>query len=167
MIRRTIFYTGMTVPFSRMVALAFAVFVLGAATTASARPKKPSAEHTATTTTNCYGTPVIMQGMDCPTRPVRAAEQEQQQKQEEQEQATKRAERPRLTARGSSGAYIAPVQRTPSLTLQQPSAGVYIPPPVNNPSAQINQLNHSFPLNGGLGNNPTNRDAYIRYNLTR
>jgi len=155
----------MTVPLSRMVALAFAVLVLGAATTASARPKKQSAEHTATTTTNCHGTPLIMQGMDCPTRPVRAAEQEQQQQQ--QEQATKRAERPRLTARGSSGAYIAPLQRTPSLSLPQPSAAPYIPPPVNNPSAQINQLNHSFPLNGGLGNNPTNRDAYIRYNLTR
>ena len=148
-----------------MVALAFAVLVLGAATTASARPKKQSAEHTATTTTNCHGTPLIMQGMDCPTRPVRAAEQEQEQQQ--QEQATKRAERPRLTARGSSGAYIAPLQRTPSLSLPQPSAAPYIPPPVNNPSAQINQLNHSFPLNGGLGNNPTNRDAYIRYNLTR
>jgi cytochrome c553 len=155
----------MTVPLSRMVALAFAVLVLGAATTASARPKKQSAEHTATTTTNCHGTPLIMQGMDCPTRPVRAAEQEQEQQQ--QEQATKRAERPRLTARGSSGAYIAPLQRTPSLSLPQPSAAPYIPPPVNNPSAQINQLNHSFPLNGGLGNNPTNRDAYIRYNLTR
>ena len=152
-------------PLSRMVALAFAVLVLGAATTASARPKKQSAEHTATTTTNCHGTPLIMQGMDCPTRPVRAAEQEQEQQQ--QEQATKRAERPRLTARGSSGAYIAPLQRTPSLSLPQPSAAPYIPPPVNNPSAQINQLNHSFPLNGGLGNNPTNRDAYIRYNLTR
>ena len=124
-----------------------------------------SAEHTATTTTNCYGTPLIMQGMDCPTRPVRAAEQEQQE--EEQEQATKRAERPRLTARGSGGPYIAPVQRTPSLTLTQPSTGPYIPPPISNPSAQINQLNQSFPLNGGLGNNPTNRDAYIRYNLTR
>src|SRR6476646_3647799 len=86
-------YAGMTVPLSRMVAVAFAVLVLGAATTASARPKKQSAEHTATTTTNCYGTPLIMQGMDCPTRPVRAAEQEQQQE-EEQEQATKRAERP-------------------------------------------------------------------------
>ena len=158
-------------PLSRMVALAFAVLVLGAATTASARPKKQSAEHTATTTTNCYGTPLIMQGMDCPTRPVRAAEQgqeqEQEQQQQQQEQATKRAERPRLTARGSSGAYIAPLQRTPSLSLPQPSAAPYIPPPVNNPSAQINQLNHSFPLNGGLGNNPTNRDAYIRYNLTR
>jgi hypothetical protein len=161
-------YAGMTVPLSRMVAVAFAVLVLGAATTASARPKKQSAEHTATTTTNCYGTPLIMQGMDCPTRPVRAAEQEQEQQQEEeQEQATKRAERPRLTARGSGGPYIAPVQRTPSLTLTQPSTGPYIPPPISNPSAQINQLNQSFPLNGGLGNNPTNRDAYIRYNLTR
>src|SRR5258708_1736425 len=50
------------------VALAFAVLVLGAATTASARPKNHIAEHTATTATNCYGTPVIMQGMDCPTR---------------------------------------------------------------------------------------------------
>ena len=90
-------YAGMTVPLSRMVAVAFAVLVLGAATTASARPKKQSAELSATTTTNCYGTPLIMQGMDCPTRPVRAAEQEQQQQQEEQEQATKRAERPRLT----------------------------------------------------------------------
>ena len=146
-----------------MVALAFAVLVLGAATTASARPKKHSAERTdrtATTTTNCYGTPLIMQGMDCPTRPAREQEQEQ-------EQATKRAERPRLTARGSGGPYIAPVQRTPSLTLTQPSTGPYIPPPISNPSAQINQLNQSFPLNGGLGNNPTNRDAYIRYNLTR
>ena len=149
-------YAGMTVPLSRMVAVAFAVLVLVAATTASARPKKQSAEHTATTTTNCYGSPLIMQGMDCPTRPVRGAEQ-----------ATKRAERPRLTARGSGGPYIAPVQRTPSLTLTQPSTGPYIPPPISNPSAQINQLNQSFPLNGGLGNNPTNRDAYIRYNLTR
>jgi hypothetical protein len=53
------------------------------------------------------------------------------------------------------------------MPLSQPSASVYIPPPVNNPSAQINQLNHSFPLNGGLGLNPTKRDAYIRYNGSR
>jgi hypothetical protein len=148
----------MSVPLSRMVALAVAVLVLGAATTASARPKKHSAERTATPTTNCYGTPIIMQGMDCPRRTARG---------EEQEQVTKRAERPRVTRRGSSGAYNPALLSPPSLPLSQPSAGVYIPPPVANPSAQINQLNHSFPLNGGLGNNPTNRDAYIRYNLTR
>jgi hypothetical protein len=150
----------MSVPLSRMVALALAVLVLGAATSASARPKKhiQRAEGTATTTTNCYGTPIIMQGMDCPRRSARG---------EEQEQVTKRAERPRVTRRGSSGAYNPALLSPPSLPLSQPSAGVYIPPPVANPSAQINQLNHSFPLNGGLGNNPTNRDAYIRYNLTR
>jgi len=141
-----------------MVTLALAVLVLGAATTASARPKKHSAERTATPTTNCYGTPIIMQGMDCPRRSARG---------EEQEQPTKRAERPRVTARGSGGSYAPAPLSTPSLPLSQPSAGVYIPPPVSNPSAQINQLNHSFPLNGGLGLNPTNRDAYIRYNLTR
>jgi hypothetical protein len=150
----------MSAPLSRLVALACAVLVLGAATTASARPKKPSPERTATTTTNCYGTPIIMQGMDCPRRSARGQEQEQ-------EQPTKRAQRPRVTARGSGGAYAPARLSTPSLPLSQPSAGVYIPPPVNNPSAQINQLNQSFPLNGGLGLNPTDRDAYIRYNLTR
>jgi hypothetical protein len=140
-----------------MLALAVAVLVLGVATTASARPK--NAERTATqTTTNCYGTPIIMQGMDCPRRAARGGEQEQE---------PKRAQRPRVSARGSSGAYNPALLSPPSLPLSQPSTGVYIPPPVANPSAQINQLNHSFPLNGGLGNNPTNRDAYIRYNLTR
>jgi hypothetical protein len=153
-------YSTMSVPLSRMVALALAVLVLGTATTASARPKKQSADRTATATTNCYGTPIIMQGMDCPRRTARGEDQEQ-------EQVTKRAERPRITRRGSSGAYNPALLSPPSLPLSQPSAGVYIPPPVANPSAQINQLNHSFPLNGGLGNNPTDRDAYIRYNLTR
>ena len=156
----------MSVPLFRMVTLAVAVVVLAAATTASARPKKHSAERTAkhsaertaTVTTNCYGTPIIMQGMDCPRRAARG---------EEQEQAPKRAERTRVTRRGSSGAYNPALLSPPSLPLSQPSAGVYIPPPVANPSAQINQLNQSFPLNGGLGLNPTNRDSYIRYNLTR
>src|SRR5262249_58506621 len=84
-----------------------------------------------------------------------------------EEQTTKRAERPRVRTRGSSGTYAPARLSTPSLGLPQPSTGVYIPTPISNPSGQINQLNHSFPLNGGLGNNPTGRDAYIRYNLTR
>src|SRR5262249_29363739 len=65
----------MSAPLSRMVTLALAILVLGAATTASARPKKYSAERTATPTTNCYGTPIIMQGMDCPRRSARGEEQ--------------------------------------------------------------------------------------------
>jgi hypothetical protein len=151
----------MSVPLSRMLIFACAVLVLGADATASARPKRqPSADRTSTQVTACDGTPIIMQGMDCPRRSARGEEQQQT-------QPTQRAERPRATARGSGGPYIAAPLRAPSLTLTQPSAGPYIPPPINNPSERINQLNQSFPLNGGLGNNPTNRDDYIRYNLTR
>jgi hypothetical protein len=94
-----------------------------------------------------------------PGRQARGTEQEQE--------VTQRPVRRRVTARGSGGSYAPARLSTPSLGLPQPSTGVYIPPPISNPSGQINQLNHSFPLNGGLGNNPTGRDAYIRYNLTR
>src|SRR5262245_42973177 len=149
----------MSVP-SRIVTVAFAILVLWAAATASARPKKQSAERTTTQATMCDGTPIIMQGMECSRR---LAPGEQQ----EQGQPTQRAERSRLTTRGSGGPYIAPPLRAPSLTLTQPSAGPYIPPPVNNPSERINQLMQTCPLNGGLWNNPTNRDAYIRYNFNR
>ena len=152
----------MSTPLSRIVTLAVAaVLVVGTAATASARPKKhnverqatkQSVEREATSTTNCYGTPIIMQGMGCPKRVARG---------EEQTPPTHRR------VRGSGGPYIPALQPTPSLPTSQASTGVYIPPPVSNPSAQINQLNQSFPFNAGLGNNPTNRDAYIRYNLTR
>jgi hypothetical protein len=150
----------MSVPLSRIVALALAVLVLAAAATASARPKKHSAGRTTTLATMCDGTPIIMQGMECSRRSARGEEQEQP-------QPTPRARRPGVTARGSGGPYVTAPLRAPSLTLTQPSAGPYIPPPVNNPSERINQLNQSFPLNGGLGNNPSDRDAYIRYNLNR
>jgi hypothetical protein len=105
-----------------------------------------------------------MQGMGCPQRPARGGEQAGEQA---GAPAPKGAERRRFTTRGSSGSYIAPVQRTPSLALPQPSASPYTPPPIANPSERIKQLNESFPLNGGLRLNPSNRDDYIRYNLTR
>lgn len=151
----------MSPPFCRIVTLAVAaLLVVGTAATASARPKnhnvvRHNAEDQATSTTNCYGTPIIMQGMGCPKRVARGEDQE----------PTPRG--PRRRARGSGGPYIPAYQPIPSLGGSQPSVGVYIPPPVSNPSAQINQLNQSFPFNAGLGNNPTNRDAYIRYNMTR
>ena len=148
----------MSAPLPRVVTLGLAVLVLGTAATASARPKKQNAERTTTPITMCGGTPIIMQGLECSGRPARG---------EQPEQSTERPQRPRLTARGSGGSYVAPVQRSPSLTLTQPSPGPYIPPPINNPSDRIQQLNQSFPFNGGLGNNPTNLDAYIRYNMNR
>jgi hypothetical protein len=41
----------------------------------------------------------------------------------------------------------------------------YSPPAINSPSDSIMQSNQSFQLNEGLGNNPTNRDAYVREHL--
>jgi hypothetical protein len=146
----------MSLLLSRMAAFAVAVVLVGTAAIASARPKKPSPEPASTAITTCDGTPIIMQGLDCKKRPAGG-----------EEQATKRTARRAGTARGSGGAYAPARLSPPSLGLPQQSAAPYIPPPVANPSAQINQLNHSFPLNRGLGNNPTDRDAYIRYNMTR
>jgi hypothetical protein len=157
---------NMSVSLSRIVGLAIAVLILGADATASARPKRhPAAQRPpAQVTTDCRGTPIIMQGMGCPERPARAAEQATEQT---GEQAPKGAERRRLTTRGSGGPYVPSVQRTPSVGLSQPSGSVYTPPQIANPSERIKDLNSSFPLNGGLGLNPSNRDEYIRYNLNR
>ena len=143
---------------SRILIVAFALFIFGTAAPASARAKKHTTKHPSTAIAMCAGTPVIMQGFECPKPPARL---------EGQERTTKRAERPRVGARGSS-VYVAPIPApTPSLTLTQPSVAPYIPPPIANPSERINQLNQSFPLNRGLGLNPSDRDQYIRYNLTR
>jgi len=154
----------MSVSLSRIVGLAVAVLILGADATASARPKRhPAAQRPpAQVTTNCDGTPIIMQGMPCRQLPARAAEQEPT-----GEQPPKNVERRRLTTRGSGGPYVPSVQRTPSVGLSQPSGSVYTPPAIANPSERIKDLNSSFPLNGGLGLNPSNRDDYIRYNLNR
>jgi hypothetical protein len=160
------YLSNMSVSLSRIVGLAVAVLLLGADATASARPKRhPVAQRPpAQVTTNCDGTPIIMQGMPCRQLPARAAEQATEQT---GEQPPKGAERRRLTTRGSGGPYVPSVQRTPSVGLSQPSGSVYTPPAIANPSERIKDLNSSFPLNGGLGLNPSNRDDYIRYNLNR
>jgi hypothetical protein len=89
---------------------------------------------------------------------------------ESEDGASKRAERRRKIPRGSS-AYVEPIPlpntSRASGIVAPPPITPYNPPPINNPSERINQLNHSFPLNRRLGNNPTDRDAYIRYNLNR
>ena len=100
------------------------------------------------------GTPIIMQGL----QPARATKE-----------ATKESERYVRIPHGSPGfippiSSQAPLPRTP-LIGQAPATAPYNPPPIRNPSAEISQYNQSFQFNKGLGNNPTDRDAYIRYNF--
>ncbi len=106
------------------------------------------------------GTPIIMQGLERPRRAVAG-----------KQPGAKEAERRVHIPHGSPG-FIPPVSsmgpfpRTP-LIGQAPAAAPYNPPPISNPSERITQFNHSFEFNKGLGNNPTDRDAYIRYNFNR
>jgi hypothetical protein len=107
------------------------------------------------------GTPIIMQGLE---RPKSAVEDRHHGRNE-----AKEAKRPVHIPRGSASlvpAGSSSLPRTPSLG---PPLAVtpYNPPAINSPSDRVIQSNQSFPLNGGLGNNPSNRDAYIRYNLSR
>jgi hypothetical protein len=107
-----------------------------------------------------HGTPIIMR--DSRARAKRPAKEENS--------PGKRAERPRTIPRGSSG-YVAPIPlpdtSRSSGIVPPPPVTTYNPPPINNPSERIDQLNHSFPLNRGLGLNPTDRDGYVRYNFNR
>jgi hypothetical protein len=106
-----------------------------------------------------HGTPIIMK--DSHARPKKFKSEDRK---------SNRTERPRSIPRGSS-AYVPPIplpnSGRSSGIVAPPPVTPYNPPPVNNPSERINQLNQSFQFNRGLGNNPTDRDAYIRYNLNR
>jgi hypothetical protein len=96
------------------------------------------------------GTPIIMQGY----RPRRA----------EPAQPEHRAGRPVHIPRGSS-TYIPPPVPSPYASspppLTQPP-GVYQPPPINSFGDRVIDAIHSYPLEKGIGNNPTDQQMYIR-----
>ena len=49
-----------------------------------------------------------------------------------------------------------------SSTLLRPQVAPYQPPAINSFSDRVIGYNESFTFNAGVGNNPTNRDAYVR-----
>ena len=160
--------SSMPSPLSKVFIVALAGFAVAAADTASAKPKKERAERafgfapsvpSIMLEVDEHGNPIIMR--DWRARPK---------KPESEDRKGKRTERPRTIPRGSS-VYVPPIplpdtSRSSGIAAP-PAVTPYNPPPVNNPSERINQLNQSFQFNRGLGNNPTDRDSYIRYNLNR
>ena len=145
----------MQVPLLKALALAVAaVFVLvTAAADASARPKKRAKPRAESVITRDYdGTPIIMQGFRRPRPSV--------------DRPAQQAERPVRIPRGSS-TYIpepnpSPSAGPPARALVQPGPGVITPPPLNSFGDRVTNCIHSAPLNAGVGNNPTDRQAYIR-----
>jgi hypothetical protein len=104
------------------------------------------------------GTPIIMQGFGSRSKKVRTTVPEAD--------PNLRADRPR--PRGSSGAYIPPVNPsplagpTPQEILNRPTVQPYKPPPINTFSDRVTNCIHSYPLNAGVGNNPRDQQSYIR-----
>jgi hypothetical protein len=146
--------TGMSLRSSKVLTLGLAVvFCAWGAEHAFARSKKHRIEPSVVPSMMLDegGTPIIMQGLERPKRPV-----------EDKDHPTNRAERLSKIPRGSSGTVPPPVPSPRGGPPSQPPPAPYNPPPINSFSDRVTQCLHSFPLNAGLGNNPTNRDAYVR-----
>ena len=145
----------MQAPLLKAVVLVIAaVFALvTAAADASARPKKRIKPRGEPVITRDYdGTPIIMQGFRRSRPSV--------------DPPAQRAERPVRIPRGSS-TFIpepnpSPNAGPPARALLQPGPGIITPPPLNSFGDRVTNCIHSAPLNLGVGNNPTDRQAHIR-----
>jgi hypothetical protein len=147
----------MPVRITKVLAFALAAVVaLAASDAAFARYKKPrhKAYPEPLITRDYDGTPIIMKGFSrTRTAPI-------------QEPSVRHAGRPVNIPRGSS-TYIPPPDPSPSggppaSVLLQPPPSAPPPPRLNTFSDRVTNCIHSFPLQGGIGNNPSDQQAYIR-----
>lgn len=150
------YVAGMQALLSKILVVAVAaVLALGSFDSASARQRKPRVKHHAGSSImrDYDGTPIIMQGLERPKNGGR-----------EKTRPKQRGERPRKTPRGSS-TYIPPPVPSPDTIppppLTQPP-GVYQPPRIESFGDRVTRCIHSYPLNKGIGNNPTDQQMYIR-----
>ena len=151
------------------------LMVLGTVDSALARKKKVRANPQPTASENWLrhvpgqlvpvdrdGTPIIMQGYRSSARTLDDKEPK------EPKEPMQRADRPIKIPRGSS-TYIPPPNPSPyssnsppAAALTQPAPAPYQPPKINTFSDRVTNCIHSYPLNKGIGNNPTDQQAYIR-----
>ena len=153
---------------AKILAVAVAAVVSLSATDPSwAKQKKPRAKKASSSglVVDSDGTPIIMQGYRKPAQPKSTQpsimRDEPGVKADTEKADTKQASRPR--PRGSS-TYIPPSvpSRSGSPAIVSPNPGVYKPPAINSFGDRTTGCIHSFPLNAGIGNNPSDQQSYIR-----
>jgi hypothetical protein len=83
-------------------------------------------------------------------------------KTEEQGQERTQKKPPKSRPRGSSYVPNMTLPRSEPARVAPPSVEVYKPPQINTYSDRVRNCIHSYPLNAGIGNNPTDQSAYIR-----
>jgi hypothetical protein len=153
-----------------------AVMVVGTLDAASARQKKkhrisrPAVSQTdrvprTLVPTDREGTPIIMQGYRSPAMMRDAGEPAPEPRQ--------RADRPVRVPRGSS-TYIPPPNPSPyspnsppASALTQPPPAPYQPAPITTFSDRVNGAIQAYPLQKGIGNNPTDQQEFIRQRLNQ
>jgi hypothetical protein len=76
----------------------------------------------------------------------------------------KRGAEPKARPRSSS--YVPPLTlpRSEPVRVAPASPGVYTPPPIRSFGDRATDAIHSYPLQKGIGNNPTDMQMYIRQN---
>jgi hypothetical protein len=137
-----------------------AVLAVGAMGDADARQKKQRTKRSATPALqyDSSGTPSIMRDGD---RGISIMREENAPK---PKGGSKEAVGPRKIPRGSS-TYIAPPVPSPNTgraTVTPATPGVYKPPPITTFGDRATDAIHSYPLEKGIGNNPTDLQSYIR-----
>jgi hypothetical protein len=153
-----------------------AVFAAGSLDPALAKHKhkKSTAHRESSHIVRDYdGTPIIIKGYrprhatPARTAPVEVTPAEAV-PQEPRQPSQRQADRPVHIPRGSS-TYIPPVNPSPyssnsppARALTQPIVQPYNPPPITTFSDRVTGAIHSYPLERGLGNNPTDQQMYIR-----
>jgi hypothetical protein len=158
----------MSTSLSRFVTIIL-VAVLAVATfdAAAARTRKAPKKEAPSIVRDLDGTPIIMQGYRSPR--VRS-NGEAGTFPDESRPDNQRTERARTVRRGSSSfTGIPPVNPSPNSSnsppagvLTKPAPELYRPPPITTYGDRVTNCIHSFPLNAGIGNNPTNQQSYVR-----
>jgi hypothetical protein len=152
----------------KTLAVAVAAFlVFSAFDDASAGSKKPRPKRTEAPLVqrDAQGVPIIMRGYRSP--PPVSIMTDEPGTGRVSDPPSKKAERRRGRPRGSS-TYIPPPVPSPSASavpapaLLQRGPGVYNPPPIRSYGDRVRDCIHSYPLNRGIGNNPTDQQSYIR-----
>ena len=156
-----------------------ALMALATLDSASARKKKARANPQATASENWLrhvpgqlvpvdrdGTPIIMQGYRSPSMMRRDKGPK------ELQEPMQRADRPIQIPRGSS-TYIPPPNPSPysssnpPAALTQPAPAPYQPAPITTFSDKVNNAIHAYPLERGIGNNPTDQQMFIRQRVNQ
>lgn len=164
----------MRAPVTKLLAFILtAAVAVGAADAAT--KKKSRVKRAPTVATDYDGTPIIMQGMPRTGYPSSIMKDEPGTR--SRTTTTPQTTTPNSTEPGTrtvrravgSSSYVPPPNPSPMAGGPSPqeilrgAPQLNPAPSVNNSfSDRVTRCNHSFPLNAGVGNNPTTRDAYVR-----